>query len=504
MVAVGIWLLFTTFVIILIIHQDLRKASLRFEEITHLLYSDIYRRIQSNEVVLEGFAALIGLIGDSNLKQVESYANQMLSRYPHIYELEIVRRVSREELNAFEASMSQYQIPGFRIKSFAYEDDRTWRSVDDKPFYYPIVYITPTLPESLEVFGLDMDSVPFLRDVMHESTNSRHPVATEPFHLVQGDRAYVMFKAVGDRHDDSSVEQERITGGGLYALQVIKAEQMLPRELLDPLELEITLYHADYSEQTQKGWFIRHQPKPRFVAETFLLPNLRFSQTVDVSSQPFVFSASKQLGWNDISSGLLIAIQGISVMALSILLAYGNAYRRNDRARRFAESRRLQVARRVEIVKKQGEVRYRSLVCNLPIGVFRATFDPQGRFVTVNPAMASIFGYTLPEDILSTNCFALFQDRGDWKSLVGECLNKGRVAREVRLIGKDDKQLWGGITVSAVRDKTAKEQYLDGFIEDITLRKGAQDKLIRSEQRFHIEDWGMDSRFDRPPDACLE
>src|SRR5262249_46821680 len=61
--------------------------------------------------------------------------------------------------------------------------------------------------------------------------------------------------------------------------------------------------------------------------------------------------------------------------------------------------------------RKHAEARYRSLVENIPIGLFRVT--PEGRFLDVNPALMQILGYADRNELLAVDVNALYVEPED-------------------------------------------------------------------------------------------
>ncbi len=54
--------------------------------------------------------------------------------------------------------------------------------------------------------------------------------------------------------------------------------------------------------------------------------------------------------------------------------------------------------RKAEVALRESEKRYRSLVINLPVGIFRSI--PQGKVLSANPVMAEIYGYDSVDELL--------------------------------------------------------------------------------------------------------
>jgi PAS domain S-box-containing protein len=133
--------------------------------------------------------------------------------------------------------------------------------------------------------------------------------------------------------------------------------------------------------------------------------------------------------------------------------------------------------------RKRAEENYRNIFNNSIDGIFQST--DEGHFITVNPAMARIYGYDSPEDMLrsvndiSTQVYVDGEQRHEVRQ---------RLASGERLIGyetldyrKDRSMFWSSMTAQAVRDENGKVLYYEGTVEDITPRKQAEmerEKLI--------------------------
>lgn len=126
--------------------------------------------------------------------------------------------------------------------------------------------------------------------------------------------------------------------------------------------------------------------------------------------------------------------------------------------------------------RKRAEDNYRSIFNNSIDGIFQSLDD--GRFITVNPAMARIYGYESPEEMIHT-----INDIG--AQLYVDANQRDEVRRRLRsgerLIGyetfeyrKDGSTFWTSMTAQAVMDETGKALYYEGTVEDITPRKQAE------------------------------
>ncbi|MGD8813406.1 MAG: PAS domain S-box protein, partial [Anaerolineales bacterium] len=126
------------------------------------------------------------------------------------------------------------------------------------------------------------------------------------------------------------------------------------------------------------------------------------------------------------------------------------------------------------------EERYRTLVDNLRVGVYRTTAGQDGSFLHANPAMAAIFGYDSLEDLKNAKAIDLYQNQAERQSLLDEVMARGYVRdREFQLRKKNGTPFWASINATATFNEQGELEWLDGVIEDVTDRRRAEEKLLR-------------------------
>lgn len=333
----GAWFFLASFVMASSIASDLRSAKLKFLEYANSLYGEIDNRVQTNEAVLEGITAFLSVSGTLNDGvQISHYAQQVRARHPHIAQIEVVETVARQNLPRFISRKRASGLPEFQIRSFSHDSGHLRQNIDDKPWYYPIVFMEPMRTESRDILGLDMDSAPFLRLAMSASARQGHAVATHPFHLIQGDWAYVIFRSVTPlRTAGAKINDEK----RLFASLVIKTQSILPSLKADIPGLRFSLYHADFPAHKPEGELIHLERHGRSDLETFLFPKLRYERKLETESQPFILLAEQQLGWPALDFRQLTAILAITLLLFGVLLRFVLTHRRNELERCQTESR---------------------------------------------------------------------------------------------------------------------------------------------------------------------
>ena len=137
--------------------------------------------------------------------------------------------------------------------------------------------------------------------------------------------------------------------------------------------------------------------------------------------------------------------------------------------------------RRSEEALRKSEEKFRTLVNNLPIGIYRNTPGAQGRFTMANPAIARMFGYDSTDDFLKASVASLYRDSAERIVFSEKLRAQGHVVREeLKLKKRDGEIIWGAVTGSAVQNEANEIVYFDGIIEDITERKLADEDLQKA------------------------
>jgi two-component system, cell cycle sensor histidine kinase and response regulator CckA len=126
----------------------------------------------------------------------------------------------------------------------------------------------------------------------------------------------------------------------------------------------------------------------------------------------------------------------------------------------------------------QAQQKYRDIVENAVIGIFQSTLE--GRYITVNPALAAMLGYDCPEDLMaSITDFAqqVYVDprpRAEFERLTTK---RGQATNfETQAYRKDRSKVWVCANVWAIFKDGCAVGY-EGMNEDVTQRKLLEDEL---------------------------
>jgi len=129
-----------------------------------------------------------------------------------------------------------------------------------------------------------------------------------------------------------------------------------------------------------------------------------------------------------------------------------------------------------ERAQRVAEERLRTLFENAIEGIFQTTAE--GRYLSANPALARLFGYSSPAEMMASienignQLYADPWRREEFKRIMEE--QDHVEGFEYELIRRDGKRVWINENAHAVRDEQGKLLYYEGTVEDITERKRAE------------------------------
>ena len=143
--------------------------------------------------------------------------------------------------------------------------------------------------------------------------------------------------------------------------------------------------------------------------------------------------------------------------------------------------------RRAERALSQAEKKYRNIVENAAGGIYQIT--PEGLYLSANPALARILGYTAPEQILREVKNAnesVYCNPSERAKFMEDLDRQGNISNhETQVKRRDGEVIWVNENIRAVRDESGNTLYYEGSLEDISERKEAA--LVLQEAKMNSD-----------------
>lgn len=179
---------------------------------------------------------------------------------------------------------------------------------------------------------------------------------------------------------------------------------------------------------------------------------------------------------------------GLVLIGASFLTAVVDLFSAKGRLTVQQEELSLEVLRRARIEKEISleKQKYKDLMNNLPVAVYRNTPGREGRFLEMNPAHVAMLEADSEEEVLRYTVSDLYRHTSRRKEIADKLLRQGFVRNEeVELVTLKGRPIWGSVTAVVKHDQEGKP-YFDGIIEDITSRVEAE-RLLEVQRVKMIE-----------------
>jgi diguanylate cyclase (GGDEF)-like protein/PAS domain S-box-containing protein len=137
-----------------------------------------------------------------------------------------------------------------------------------------------------------------------------------------------------------------------------------------------------------------------------------------------------------------------------------------------------------EVSLRRAETKYRSIFENAVEGIFQTT--PTGKYITVNPMLAQIYGYDSPQDLIASLTDIerqLYVEPNARRYFIERMLDQGSVIGfESAIRKKDGSIIWISESARTIHDANGNLIGFEGTVEDITRRKQTELELQRRDQ----------------------
>jgi PAS domain S-box-containing protein len=440
-------------------------------ERVELLRSQVLRSTE----ILNSITAFFQASQEVTRVEFRRFVESALRRQPELQALEWIPRVPGDQRVAYEQAAVADGLEGFVFNELTSDDRLVPASLRDE--YYPVFYVEPVRGNA-RALGLDLGHHPYRRKALENAWRTGRPTATAPIRLAQGgdDRpGFLVFAAVPDHAGAPRG----------FGLAVFRVDRLIEASLA-PLVAR-GLYLDVRDEGVPEGvLYAAGEPDGRQP------PAWTHVETLEIGGRRWRVTVTPGTHLPPAALGLQVWAVPAGILAVTGLLAgYLLAgMRRTDEIERKVREKTAQLSteiterQRAESLAREAEKRYRSIFENAIDGIFQSTRE--GRYLRANAALARIYGYDSPEELLvacSDIGRQLYVDPTRRAEFVRLIETHGSVADFVSQVRRRDGSI---ITISekaiAVRDPDGHVLYFEGIVEDVSERVRTADQLQRANE----------------------
>jgi PAS domain S-box-containing protein len=153
----------------------------------------------------------------------------------------------------------------------------------------------------------------------------------------------------------------------------------------------------------------------------------------------------------------------------------------------------------------RAEERYRSIFENALDGIFQTNLA--GEYLSVNPALAKIYGYDSPEALIAAQPLAnnqLYVDPNRRTEFLALINSAGAISNfESQIYRWDGRTIWIAETASLVHDASGQPTYYEGIVKDISDRRRIEQEQYETEVELLAQREFLRKVIDAVPNAIF-
>lgn len=438
-----------------------RKESLtEFDSLASQLSEQLRVRLESQEAVLAQISALFTYQqSDVSQEDFHNFVKVTLDKYPMIYALEWVPKISHARRDSFIAEM-QSEFPGFYIKQPG--ENNQWQAVKDRSYYFPLTYIEPANAQTQRTVGFDLASMDNRKITLLQAFKQNKAVVTSPIKLYLSSGRQMglllMYPVHGHRYD--GVVQTVLISKDFFGAIFARTQSLLNVRLVEK-ESQAVVYTA-----------MTDQPSDIVFSRDFMFGDKHYRLDLSPSARYY----AEHRGWQSWS---MLAVGIFCTGLVGAILLMGTGYT----ARVVAQVNEKTLA------LKESAARFQEITDTLGEGIY--VTDMSGVITFINPEALRLLDWR-KRDLIGKSAHALFHYKkvdhshyAEHECLLCNVMNSGQAVKT------SDEVLWRRdgqpIHIDVTSVPIIRDQQVCGAVvvfDDISNRKKTESALRASEKSF--------------------
>ncbi len=462
-----------------------KKIAQEFEQDGADIVASIERSIETNLQNLESIVGLYNASENVTRQEFQEFTNPYLANNSAIQALEWIPRVADGERKAYEQAAREDGFVNFEITE--QNTNRQIVKAKSRNEYFPVYFVEPYQGNEAAL-GFDLASNPAWLEALQLARDTDKAIATAPITLVQKSdlpkKGFLVFSPIYQHNTltDSVADRRQNLAG--FALGVFTIGDIVQGALhyLQPKDIDVVLINESAPPE-DRIFYTSSSLTPEAIEANNSHPDIYHHQKLNVAEQQWLIVTHpssayilQRTTWHP------LGVLGGGMLLTIILSSY---IRERIAVEEALRTKELQLEERIKQRTRdlqEAETKYRHIFDNVAEGIFICTLD--GKYINVNPALARIYGYDSPQNLIAEidNIEQqLFVNPEDWRELTAALkLHQTVTNFECQVYRADGSTIWISTNIHLFCDRHKQATYYEGTVIDITVRKQAENSLRQS------------------------
>lgn len=299
-----------------IMEEEEKTFSLQAENVREVLF---YRLNSANEL-MHSLSTFYRASRDVDADDFRIYSNTFLARYDFLTSLFYMPKVNHNQRKAFVQDMRDDGYYNFVINTW---NNNEFIPVDNKSFYFPILFIEPRTPLTIKQLGLDAFSLSQYKFAMNQAIDSAAIVSSLPIKKLFKEKHYVLFAPVymGKDQVPGSIDLRRTQVNGFLAASI--NINKLAKHITTSDHLDFSLYLSSDDENFGKNELLKSMGQHEKLSDHWIFSWFEKVHKIDLGHYHFSLEIKKLVHWHDIELMFLIyaILFGLCMTILLVLTA---------------------------------------------------------------------------------------------------------------------------------------------------------------------------------------
>lgn len=304
-----------------VVWQSVQQAEREFQQYSHQVHQSLSQNFAINETILDGFAAFLADMGMQDPNRARFYTRTMMQRYPQLYMFQAAQRVRGTDVAEFEKQLSFHLDQDIQVVRFAFGEGLIPVNQKTTKSFYPVVFVEPTFSDGLNIMGLDISSIQFIEEAMHQALKTNLSSISQTIELSDGSEAFVLIKP-------SLLPGQEVPDQ--YALLVIKNAALLQDLKPQDPGMSIELGYADSAP------IMAHKTSDIPEWQVGLFPKMVQSKWIQLGGGQLQLLMTRQVGFNQINTTLIFVATVIILTLCLLIYLYMRMHLEAERVKQLA------------------------------------------------------------------------------------------------------------------------------------------------------------------------